>query len=74
MMIVALRIVGFLLTALSAVVLTIAFRHLWRLERRLSAEFGIHESIPLDLKARMILWAWILGLVVGIGLIVLSYQ
>ena len=51
-----LRIVGFLLAALSAVVLFIALKGLWKAQRYLLSTHGINEPIPLDLKARMIVW------------------
>ena len=70
---IVLRILGILLAALSALVLAIAFKGLWRAQRSFSAH-GINEPIPLDLKARMIVWGWVLGLVAGIALIVLSYS
>jgi len=33
-----------------------------------------HEPVPLDLKARMVVWGWVLGLIGSIALIVLSYR
>jgi len=70
---VALRIIGFLLFALSSVVLFIMLRGLWNAQRHLSSQ-GINQPIPLKLKAQIVVWAWALGLVVGITLVVLSYR
>lgn len=71
-MMIAVRIVGFLLTGLSAVVLFIAFKGLVRANRYVRS-VGADEPIPLDLKARMIIWGWVAGLTVGITLIAASY-
>jgi hypothetical protein len=35
--------------------------------------FGIKEPVPLDLKARMIVWAWGLAFIVGVGMIIWAY-
>src|SRR5207302_1267990 len=63
--------IGFLLLSLSSAVLFIVLRGLWNSQRRLSSQ-GINEPIPLNLKARMVIWAWALGLVAGIALVALS--
>jgi hypothetical protein len=65
-------IVGLLLACLSALVLSIMLRHLWRATTTLMA-FGIKEPVPLDLKARMIVWAWGLAFIVGVGMIIWAY-
>lgn len=67
---IALRVIGFLLTALSAVMLAITLGRLWK---RLSAIFGSHPITPLMARARKIGWAWIGGLIIGIMLIIASY-
>jgi hypothetical protein len=66
-----LQIIGFLVTAWSAVVLTITLGGMWHGRRHLSAH-GVTGSIQLNPKARIIIWGSALGLIVGIGLIVLS--
>ncbi len=71
-MMIAVRIGGFLLTGLSAVVLFIAFKGLVRANRHVRS-MGADEPIPLDLKARMIIWGWVASLTVGIALIAASY-
>lgn len=69
----AIWIAGVLLTALSVMVLTIAFKHLWRAQRYLELEHGINEPILLG-NGRFVIWAWIAALIVGIGLVVISYR
>lgn len=63
----AIQISGLMLSALSAVVLFITMRTLVRGQGDLAA-MGIYEPIPLDLKARMIIWAWTAAFVVGVML------
>ncbi len=70
---IVLRIIGFLLLSLSSVVLFVVLRGLWNARRRLSSH-GINEPIPLNLKARMVVWGWASGLVAGIALVALSYS
>ena len=63
----AMQISGLMLSALSAVILFIAIRTLARGQGDL-ATTGIYEPIPLDLKARIIIWAWTAAFVVGVVL------
>jgi hypothetical protein len=68
-----LRIVGPLLTILSAVVLAIALNGLWKAQRYLQAN-GINQPIPLDNRARLIVWAWTAAFFAGIALTILAYR
>ncbi len=68
--ILALRVVGFMLTALSVVMLAITLGRLWK---KLAAIFGSHPITPLMARARKVGWAWIGVLIVGIMLIIASY-
>src|SRR5208282_6848579 len=52
----ALRVIGFMLTALGAVMLAVTLGRLWK---RLASIFGIHPITPLMAKARKVGWAWI---------------
>jgi hypothetical protein len=54
------RIFSILLTAVSAAMLAIGFRRFWQLENP-------------GLKERLILWAWVEGIILGIALIVWSF-
>ena len=63
----ALQISGLMLSALSAVMLFITIRTLVRGQGDLVAT-GIYEPIPLDLKARMIIWVWTAAFVIGVML------
>ncbi|HEV2162683.1 MAG TPA: hypothetical protein VGR52_10710 [Stellaceae bacterium] len=63
----AIQISGLMLSALSAVVLFITMRTLVRSQGDLAAT-GIYEPIPLDVKARMIIWVWTAAFVVGVML------
>jgi hypothetical protein len=68
-----LRIAGFLLAALSAVVFWIVMGGLWRMQRSLNLS-GINEPVPLDGKSRLIIFGWLAAFIVGLGLIVLSFS
>jgi uncharacterized membrane protein len=68
--IIALRVIGFLLTALSATMLAVTLGRLWK---RLAAIVGSHPITPLMAKARKVGWAWIGVLIVGVMLIIASY-
>ncbi len=68
--IIALRVIGFLLTALSALMLAVTLGRLWK---SLAAIFGSHPITPLMARARKVGWAWIGVLIVGIMLIIASY-
>jgi hypothetical protein len=63
-----LRIAGFVIAALSALVLALTLRRLWNAQGSLRAH-GINKPIPLDAKSRRIIGAWAIGLAVGIALI-----
>jgi hypothetical protein len=67
---IALRVIGFMLTTLSALMLAITLGRLWK---KHAAIFGSHPITPLMAKARKVGWAWIGALIVGIMLIVASY-
>lgn len=69
---IVLLIAGVIVTVLSAVVLSIIFRTMWRAMRELQSH-GINEPIPLNLKARAIIWAWLAAFIVGVAMIGLSY-
>lgn len=64
-----LHMIGFLVTAVSAVVLATALRGIWNLQRSLSVR-GINEPVPLSAKSRFIVGGWAVALIVGIALIV----
>jgi len=60
-----LQMSGLMLSALSAVILFVAIRTLVRGQGDF-ATTGVYEPIPLDLKARMIIWVWTAAFVVGV--------
>ena len=72
LMMMALRIFGFLLTALSASVLMIAFKKMLQAHQYLRKVHSISDPISLG-QERLIIWAWIAALVVGVALVVLSF-
>jgi hypothetical protein len=67
----AIRVIGFLVIALSALILAIVLRGIWNGQRTLQAH-GINKPIPLDGKSRLILLGWFLGLIVGVVLVIAS--
>jgi len=68
-----LRIAGFAIAALSALVLAIALKGLWNAQRSLVAH-GINKPLPLDARSRLVIGVWAIGLAVGIALIAYGGQ
>jgi hypothetical protein len=60
-------------TLLSAIGLAIILVGRWKAQRRF-AYFENHERLLLDSTSRMIVLGWVLGLVIGLLIIVLSYR
>jgi hypothetical protein len=71
--VIVVRIFSIFLTAVSAVMLAIAFRRFWQLEQNSSAISRDRPPIKPGLKERLILWAWVEGIILGIALIVWSF-
>jgi hypothetical protein len=67
------QIISILLTVVSAVMLTIALRRFWQPERGPSAMSGDHPPVNSGLKERLMLWAWVEGIILGIALMVWSF-
>jgi hypothetical protein len=68
-----LRIAGFVIAALSALVLAITLKGLWNAQRSLAAH-GINKPLPLDARSRRVIGVWAIGLAVGIALIAYGEQ
>ena len=67
------QIFSVLLTVVSAVMLTIALRRFWQREQIPSTVGGDTPPVKSGLKERVILWAWVEGIILGIALIVWSF-
>lgn len=65
-------IAGILLSAFSLIVLGMMIRGLWNAQRTLEAH-GINKPLPLPLKARAVIWAWMGALIAGIAMIAVHY-
>lgn len=69
---IALRIAGIVVAALSVVALFITFKTMWHGAQTLQSR-RTDDLIPPGLKARRIGWAWLAALVIGLVMISLSY-